>query len=138
MRTKPLSEVTKTICDNLNICIKTKGVTQAELAEVINSNQQAISRFLLGLCIPKPEQMTMLCDYFDISIDQLYGRQELLVLDNDENAIYNFIISHDEILNKIKKSLDDIDLTTDLKSYIKKKIKTDSEFKNYILNKMYK
>ncbi len=132
MRTKPLSEITKTICKNLNICIKVTNTKQEDLANAIGISTASLSRFVTGKCIPKPEQLLAICEYFDISIDQLYGRCELIVLSEFEKKYFEFVINNEELVLEIKKSIDEIDLSTSIIDYIKLKIKSDSEYKNRI------
>jgi DNA-binding XRE family transcriptional regulator len=127
MRTKPLSEITKTICENLNICMRVTNTRQDTLAKAIGASRSSMSRFTIGQCIPKPEQILAICEYFDISIDELYGRLDLVVLTNEEKIFYNYIISNNDNLDKIKKSIDSIDLSTDLKRYIKFNIKNNPD-----------
>ncbi len=131
MRTKPLSEITKTICENLNICMKVTNTTQEDLYKAIGSSKSAVSRFLMGQCIPKPEQLLAICEYFDISIDELYGRKELLVLSDFEKNCFEYVINHEELVDEIKKSTD-VDLSISITNYIKSKIKNDSKYRNRI------
>ena len=133
MRTKPLSEITKTICKNINICMQVKNTKQDTLAAAIGASQQAVSRFTQGHCIPKPEQIVAICDYYNISIDQLYGKKELVVLTDSELIYYNYIISNSDIFDEIKKSIV-ITPTTDLRIEICKLIKNDSSLIDRINN----
>ena len=133
MRTKPLSEITKTICKNINICMQVKNTKQDTLAAAIGASQQAVSRFTQGHCIPKPEQIVAICDYYNISIDQLYGKKELVVLTDSELVYYNYIISNSDIFDEIKKSIV-ITPTTDLRIEISKLIKNDSSLIDRINN----
>lgn len=133
MRTKPLSEITKTICKNINICMQVKNTKQDVLAAAIGASQQAVSRFTQGHCIPKPEQVVAICDYYNISIDQLYGKKELVVLTDSELIYYNYIISNSDIFDEIKKSIV-ITPTTDLRIEICKLIKNDSSLIDRINN----
>ena len=135
MRTKPLSEITKTICKNINICMQVNETKQETLALAIGASQQAVSRFTQGHCIPKPEQIVAICDYYYISIDQLYGKKELVVLTDDEKFYYDYIINHFDIFDGIKKSIE-ITSSTDLRIEICKLIKNDSSLIERINNKL--
>lgn len=57
--------------------IKHKGITQKEFANAIGVQEAAISKWLSGMQIPQVELYDTICDYFGISLDQLFGRKPL-------------------------------------------------------------
>ena len=61
---------------NIYILRKSKGMTQDDLAEVLNVSKMAVSKWERGLNFPDIEVMCGIADYFDISIDELLGRKE--------------------------------------------------------------
>ncbi|MGF3141287.1 helix-turn-helix transcriptional regulator [Facklamia sp. P13064] len=48
------------------------GYSQSELAKILNTNQQTISRWELGVTIPKPYQMQMLEDLFKVDKEDIF------------------------------------------------------------------
>lgn len=61
----------------LKVLIKHKGITQKEFANAIGVQEAAISKWLSGMQIPQVELYDTICDYFGISLDQLFGRKPL-------------------------------------------------------------
>ncbi len=61
----------------LKVLIKHKGITQKEFANAIGVQEAAISKWLRGMQIPQVELYDTICDYFGISLDQLFGRKAL-------------------------------------------------------------
>lgn len=53
------------------------GKSQAELADVIGVNKQAISQYERGVRYPKRENMEALADYFNVTIDYLTGKTDV-------------------------------------------------------------
>ena len=51
-----------------------RGLTQRELAEIFAVTSQSVSRWENGLSYPDIEQLPMIADYFDITVDELMGR----------------------------------------------------------------
>ncbi len=61
----------------LKVLIKHKRITQKEFASAIGVQEAAISKWLSGMQIPQVELYDIICDYFEISLDQLFGRKSL-------------------------------------------------------------
>ena len=55
---------------------KTKGVTQEELAKYVGVSAQAVSKWENG-GVPDTELLPKIADYFNISIDVLFGREHI-------------------------------------------------------------
>ena len=53
---------------------KSKGLSQAELARIINVDQTAVSKWELGKSFPDMEIAIRVADYFGVSVDYLLGR----------------------------------------------------------------
>lgn len=71
---------------------KTKGVTQEELANYVGVSAQAVSKWENG-GVPDTELLPKIADYFDISIDAIFGREHI---GKDVSvAIYEHISRHD-------------------------------------------
>ena len=62
------------------------GKSQAELADIIGVNKQAISQYERGVRYPRPEIMEALTDYFNVSTEYLMGKVEVspLLITPDE------------------------------------------------------
>lgn len=55
---------------------KAKGLTQKNLADVLNIAPVSWQRFEYGSSKPKLENIITLADYFDVSVDYLLGRTD--------------------------------------------------------------
>jgi transcriptional regulator with XRE-family HTH domain len=53
-----------------------KGITQEQLANVLRSSKQNVSRWEKGYFEPDQKTTIMIADYFDVSIDYLFGRSD--------------------------------------------------------------
>lgn len=62
------------------------GKSQAELADIVGVNKQAISQYERGVRYPRPEIMEALTDYFNVSTEYLMGKTEVspLLITPDE------------------------------------------------------
>ena len=58
---------------NIYILRKSKGMTQDDLAEVLNVSKMAVSKWERGLNFPDIEVMCAIADYFDVSVDDTSG-----------------------------------------------------------------
>ena len=65
------------IRDVLKKLIEQKGVSQGEFAEAIGVKDAAVSKWLSGIQIPKVELYDAICEYFEVTLDQLFGRTPL-------------------------------------------------------------
>ena len=54
---------------------KSKKLKQTELAEMLNVSQQVISNIERGVTAPGIEQLKKIADIYNISLDQLVGRE---------------------------------------------------------------
>ena len=52
-----------------------KGIGQAELAKVLNISAKSVSHWETGYTEPSISQLISLADYFDVSLDELLGRE---------------------------------------------------------------
>ncbi len=60
------------------------GLTQKQLAEAINNMQRNVSNWENGSSEPDLQTLIALADYFDVSLDELLGRDEHYnTLDNE-------------------------------------------------------
>ena len=55
---------------------KAKGLTQVQLAEVINVKERQYQNLEAGTSLPSFNTLIALADYFDVSLDYLVGRTD--------------------------------------------------------------
>lgn len=55
---------------------KQRGITQDELAKVLGVTNQSVSKWESGACCPDIQILPELADYFGITIDELFGREQ--------------------------------------------------------------
>lgn len=53
-----------------------KGVTQIQIAKIVNMSKMAISHWEKGNSEPSIEQLKILANYFDVTVDYLIGFTE--------------------------------------------------------------
>ena len=70
---------------------KSKNFKQTELAEMLNVSQQVISNIERGVTAPDIEQLKKFADIYNISLDQLVGRE---FLGDDADDVERRIISY--------------------------------------------
>ena len=61
----------------LSILLEEKNITQRELAEKINVTEVTISRYLSGERSPRIEIVNKIAEFFNVSIDYLFGKEDL-------------------------------------------------------------
>jgi len=77
---------------------KVKGLSQEELAEKVDVSRQTVSKWEMGQSTPEMEKLIALSELFDISIDELVGKEK------DSNELNNSVIDN-TIKAKTKKSI---------------------------------
>jgi len=70
---------------------KSRSLKQTELAEKLNVSQQVISNIERGVTAPDIEQLKKIADIYNISLDQLVGRD---FLDDGTDDVERRIISY--------------------------------------------
>ena len=73
---------------------KSKKYKQTELAEMLNVSQQVISNIERGVTAPDIEQLKKFADIYNISLDQLVGRE--FFADDVERKIISYIKQMDD------------------------------------------
>jgi len=58
-------------------CRKSKGLTQTQLAEILNTTNKSVSKWENGICLPDASLFEPLCDILDISINELFAGQKI-------------------------------------------------------------
>lgn len=69
------------IAKNIIALRKSKGVTQEQLAEVLNISAQAVSKWETGTCQPDTLTLPLIAEYFNVSVDYLYYGKEMTYAD---------------------------------------------------------
>jgi transcriptional regulator with XRE-family HTH domain len=64
------------LADNLKFYREKSGLTQAELAEQLNVSRSTLSKWETNHQEPSLGDVFILCDFFQISVDQLVGRKQ--------------------------------------------------------------
>lgn len=88
------------IGENLAVLRKKKGVTQEEVAAALGISNKTISKWETGLSIPEAEYISLLADYFEVSIDEIFGRANPKSSFTDIVAKELKDLSVDECVNK--------------------------------------
>lgn len=63
--------------NNLKTLRKLQHKTQIEVAEKLGISYQAYAHYEKGRRQPSPEQLIVLAQYFDVTVDELIGRNEI-------------------------------------------------------------
>lgn len=111
---------------NLKHLRKQKGITQQEIANEINTSRSCISNYESGNRQPDNQTIKLIADFFDVSVDYLFGRSEVKTLIKS-NSLMNDI---QDVLSEItsKKELDISKCSTYVKCAV-------VEFYTYLLKK---
>lgn len=81
------------ISNNIAILRKKKGITQEQLAAVLNISPQAVSKWETNTSQPDTQTLPLIADYFGVSIDYLY---------------YGVEMTYDEIYEKVFQKIKNI------------------------------
>ena len=60
-----------------------KGVTQDAVAEILGLSNKTISKWETGASLPETEYIPQIADYYEVSVDELFGRQNPNLSIND-------------------------------------------------------
>ncbi len=67
--------------DNIKELRTLRGMSQVELAKVLNVSKQCVSNWENGNVLPSIEMLVRLADFFRVSTDMLLGRESANVID---------------------------------------------------------
>lgn len=119
-------EKTENFGKNLKRLRNQLGITQQEIADKINASRSCISNYESGNRQPDNETIRLLADFFDVSVDYLFGRSEVKTL-----------IKNNDIIKEVQKfssrvnSFNALDIST-ASPYVKCAV---VEFYTYLLKK---
>ena len=87
---------------NLIDLLKSKNMTNQDLANYLNVTRQSVSRFTKGNILPSTENLIAIADFFNISIDELLGRKNVFSAPNTTNfdsnrTVFNLLNNPDGI-----------------------------------------
>ena len=68
-----MTEWENAVVERIKKSMKTRGMTQQNLAEAIGVKQYSVSRMLIGLPFPGLEQLKRIADVLDVSLYYLLG-----------------------------------------------------------------
>ncbi len=66
-------DMEKKLAENIRAYRKERGLTQEQLAEVLNVTLSAVSKWETGVAVPDLDMIIALADYFTVSVDVLLG-----------------------------------------------------------------
>lgn len=72
--------------DQITFLRKQKGVTQEELANVLDVTNQAVSKWESAQCCPDIQLLPKIAKYFDVSIDELMGYSVEKLISEDKTT----------------------------------------------------
>lgn len=70
---------------------KELNITQTELAEKLNITDRAVSKWERGICLPDASNIIELCKILNISINDLFSGEEVIMKDNEKKLEENLI-----------------------------------------------
>jgi transcriptional regulator with XRE-family HTH domain len=70
-----MKEYQEKIQKNIRFFRKLKGLTQEELAKLLNGRKSLVSNYENGHSVPDIFVLIVLADTFEVSLDELVGRQ---------------------------------------------------------------
>ena len=93
--------------ERLKKLIKSKNLTQQQIADLLFVNKSSVSRYESNSQLPETPQLQKLADYFEVSLDYLLGRSnETHVLVSNENK--NSKINLEEMIFDFEKGLENV------------------------------
>ena len=77
---------------------KEKGLTQTQLAELLNLDQTAVSKWENGKALPDTQMLVRLAQFFDVSTDYLLGLSPLFYPDRVKTVASGLTQDEQELL----------------------------------------
>lgn len=91
--------------NNLRILRKRKDVTQQQVADFLGVNRVSYTDFENGKTNIKPEYLTKLSDFFDVSIDVILGREDITEPFGKTVQMVPELVAEDEVMIPVVASL---------------------------------
>ena len=70
--------------DTLKELRKKKGISQYDLADALNISRSVIAKWETGLTLPSEDNINILCEYFDVTQEELMGNFEVQEIITDK------------------------------------------------------
>lgn len=85
------------LADNIKLLRKQKNLNQAELGKLLHVSQQTVGSWETGRAIPGSDTLNILADYFQVTTDELLGRdtQSSTISDHDLEDMLDNAHSYD-------------------------------------------
>lgn len=84
--------------ENIKSLRKSHNITQEELAEMLGISCQSVSRWELGTCYPDMEQLPVLAEIFQVSVDKLLGVDAIM----EEKKVNEYLARFQAAINQGK------------------------------------
>lgn len=81
--------------DRLHQLREDRFLKKTELAKILNTSRQQISKYESGVSVPTVDVFLKIADYFEVSADYLLGRDDYITLPRDSEQKY--IVLPDEL-----------------------------------------
>lgn len=91
--------MTRQMKDIIRELRKEKGLTQYEFAKRIGFTRSAVGNYESGVRVPNDEAKQMICDFFNVDMDYLYGKTDVKVPCHYTTDMFSFLT--DEELEKV-------------------------------------
>ena len=91
-----MENVNKIVAENLIKLRKSKGLTQLEVAKIFNFSDKTISKWESGESLPSLEVLLKICEYFQISINDLVDEKFKIVLEEEKKE--NLVDARNKVL----------------------------------------
>jgi len=75
----------KEVADRLRTLRTSVKLSQTKMAEIVGVNQSSLNRYELNQASPTMETLTRYADYFDVSMDYIFGRT-----DHPQGKLYEY------------------------------------------------
>lgn len=99
-----MSSVRDSIKDIFNIKLKDEKVmSQVELANRLNVKPASITKWLSGETVPDVEKIPLICEIFNISLNQFFGIKDEDALSDEDKFLLEQIKSNPELISIINK-----------------------------------
>lgn len=85
-----MGEIRDNVKKNLGYYLTLKGISQKELADKLNVSQSAVTNWIKGKNSPDIEIVAQICNILDISVNELFGKNDNTLNPNTEQIAVLF------------------------------------------------
>ncbi len=101
-----MGEIRENVQKNLSYYLNLKGMSQKQLAEMLQISQSAVTNWIKGKNSPDIEIVAKICGILDITVSQLFGTSEPHSYTLLEQTVVLRYRQHPELQHAINKLLD--------------------------------